>query len=140
MVHIQLFLILMALWNFFFQSPDIVTSHIPQQRHKPQSMYFLLFLFSCCSLSSPRPSLVPPVSSHVLKSTTELTSGGCSAPCRSVWASYSSSRKLTPKTSETPTRLMAADGHIRGRGRVTAATHQLTRSKAFVGFGEIHGV
>lgn len=53
MVHIQLSLIYMALWNFvlfFFQSPDIITSHIPLSNITNPSRAFShslsLFLFS----------------------------------------------------------------------------------------------
>lgn len=78
MVHIQLFLIHMALWKFvlFFQSPDIITSHIPLSDITNPS--WALSFLSPLSLptSITHPSSVRPAGQVCVK----LTSRGCGAP------------------------------------------------------------
>lgn len=106
MVHIQLFFIHMALWNFaFFQSADIITSHFPPSIITNPSQAFFFFKFFAFFAppsflpSFPCPSLIFPVSGELATSRTA---------------------RWTPSSSSTPIKKavnsqMSTEDHIRGR-------------------------
>lgn len=92
MVHIQLFLIHMALWNFvlFSVSRHHNQPYSSEQHRKPQSGSSSLSFF-CSSFPSPRPSFISPVSVQV---SLKLGERSRRRPLEFIWTASSSSMPL----------------------------------------------
>ena len=167
MVHTQLYLIHMALWNFvlfffFFwiQSPDIITSHNPlSDITNPSWDLFSPIAFSLLLLPPfQRPSLISPVSGHSWPSPCKTAERRLRRPLQFDWTASSSSmlideRLKTPNTPEIHPNVRwqvmitlegrdqwdcpQVEGPLVAVCHVCSHTHQLSPIKGFAGFWEM---